>query len=364
MDGDIAPVPELLALCERHDAYLMVDDAHGFGVIGPEGRGTAAHFGLASPCQCGRVCRRSRAGYDAPVIEWILQRARSYMFATGAPAMVAATLRASLKVIFTLLPSDTAIQPLIVGSNACALQLMRSRPVLRLPPTCANTRCAVGGSFTCSMRICWLRFQLAARYHFSFRRRLCSLRQFKLCLLSAAGACSTRRKVDSASRRSCSITGAVDTTPACAYQRGQCAPASAPCTQPGFGAGISARNNGANSDNAWPTTPKAVPAAELSAPAQGGIATTASAECDRSHFVLRTDTPRCTGLRFQVNFPLCRTMPAVQQSLCGAHQQHPSAPTIAFGWCLRVGQRLLHRGTGGLRATTLGFPALLRLFAA
>lgn len=178
MDGDIAPVPELLALCERHDAYLMVDDAHGFGVIGPEGRGTAAHFGLASPRLIYMATLGKAAGVagafvagDAPVIEWILQRARSYMFATGAPAMVAATLRASLKVIaaegwrreqlrqriaqlraglaglpWTLLPSDTAIQPLIVGSNACALQLMAQLqqaglwvPAIRPPTVPANT---------------------------------------------------------------------------------------------------------------------------------------------------------------------------------------------------------------------------------
>lgn len=178
MDGDIAPVPELLALCERHDGLLMVDDAHGFGVIGPEGRGTAAHFGLSSPRLIYMATLGKAAGVagafvagDAPAIEWILQRARSYMFATGAPAMVAATLRASLKVIesegwrreqlsqriaqlraglaglpWTLLPSDTAIQPLIVGSNADALFLMQQLqqaglwvPAIRPPTVPANT---------------------------------------------------------------------------------------------------------------------------------------------------------------------------------------------------------------------------------
>ncbi|MES3010962.1 MAG: 8-amino-7-oxononanoate synthase [Pseudomonadota bacterium] len=178
MDGDIAPVPELLALCERHDAYLMVDDAHGFGVLGPDGRGTAAHFGLASPRLIYMATLGKAAGVagafvagDAPVIEWILQRARSYMFATGAPAMVAATLRASLTVIeaegwrreqlrqhiaqlraglaglpWTLLPSDTAIQPLIVGSNTDALALMQRLqdaglwvPAIRPPTVPANT---------------------------------------------------------------------------------------------------------------------------------------------------------------------------------------------------------------------------------
>lgn len=49
MDGDVAPLREMLALCEQHNAWLMIDDAHGFGVLGPEGRGTAAHLGLDSP---------------------------------------------------------------------------------------------------------------------------------------------------------------------------------------------------------------------------------------------------------------------------------------------------------------------------
>lgn len=49
MDGDLAPVPELLALCERHDAYLMLDDAHGFGVLGQQGRGILEHFAVSSP---------------------------------------------------------------------------------------------------------------------------------------------------------------------------------------------------------------------------------------------------------------------------------------------------------------------------
>lgn len=178
MDGDIAPVPELLALCERYDALLMVDDAHGFGVLGPDGRGTAAHFGLSSPRLVYMATLGKAAGVagafvagDAPVVEWILQRARSYMFATGAPAMVAATLRASLKVIaaeawrrkqldqrigqlraglaglpWTLLPSDTAIQPLVVGRNADALHLMQQLqqaglwvPAIRPPTVPADT---------------------------------------------------------------------------------------------------------------------------------------------------------------------------------------------------------------------------------
>lgn len=173
MDGDIAPVPQLLALCERHDALLMIDDAHGFGLLGPQGRGTAAHFGLNSPRLIYMATLGKSAGVagafvagDAAVIEWILQRARSYIFATAAPAMIAATLRTSLQVIteeewrrphlaqliaqlrdglaglpWSTLPSDTPIQPLIIGSNHDALAVMHDLqqqglwvPAIR-PPT-------------------------------------------------------------------------------------------------------------------------------------------------------------------------------------------------------------------------------------
>lgn len=178
MDGDVAPVPELLALCERHDALLMIDDAHGFGVLGPQGRGTAMHFGLNSPRLVYMATLGKSAGVagafvagDDAVIEWILQRARTYTFATAAPAMIAATLRASLKVIageawrrshlqqliaqlrgglaslpWATLPSDTAIQPLIIGSNADALAVMHDLreqglwvPAIRPPTVPLNT---------------------------------------------------------------------------------------------------------------------------------------------------------------------------------------------------------------------------------
>jgi 8-amino-7-oxononanoate synthase len=150
MDGDLAPLPELLALAERHDAWLMVDDAHGFGVLGPQGRGTLAHFGLASPrlLMMGTL-GKAAGGAGAFVagsenaVEWILQKARTYIFSTAEPALIAhalltaidlieqgearrenlaariAQLRGSLKPKrWTLLPSDTAIQPLVIGGNA------------------------------------------------------------------------------------------------------------------------------------------------------------------------------------------------------------------------------------------------------
>ena len=160
MDGDLAPLSELLALCERHDAWLMVDDAHGFGVLGEGGRGYLSHWGVKPSTIASRVIYMATLGKAAgvsgafvagsvPAIEWLMQRARSYMFATGAPALIAEALRASLRVIeaegwrrehlkvlharlregLQGLPwkapaSDTAIQPLILGDNATALKVM------------------------------------------------------------------------------------------------------------------------------------------------------------------------------------------------------------------------------------------------
>jgi 8-amino-7-oxononanoate synthase len=156
MDGDLAPLPGLLDLCERHDAWLVIDDAHGFGVLGPGGRGALAHFGIASPRvvymgtlgKAAGVSGAFVAGSD-DVIEWVLQRARTYVFSTGTPPMLAAALAASIGLVereewrrerlrelvgrlragvaglpWRLLPSDTPIQPLVVGDNRAALGLM------------------------------------------------------------------------------------------------------------------------------------------------------------------------------------------------------------------------------------------------
>jgi len=173
MDGDIAPLPRLLDLCERHDALLLVDDAHGFGVLGPQGRGSVAHFGLRSPRivyvgtlgKAAGVAGAFVAGADE-VVETVLQRARTYIYTTASPVLLAAAVEASLELIHggdwrrerlrelivrlkrelrgvgvALAPSDTPIQPLMIGGNAEALALsaaLRERgmlvPAIR-PPT-------------------------------------------------------------------------------------------------------------------------------------------------------------------------------------------------------------------------------------
>lgn len=179
MDGDIAPLPALLELAEMHDAWLVVDDAHGFGVLGPEGRGTLAHFGItATPrliymgtlSKAAGVTGAFAAG-DAQVMEWLLQRARTYTFTTAASPIIAATLLKSVELIrhgedrrtklFSLLkrlhaglaktqwewsPSPTAIQPVIIGSNEKTLQIAQALakqgilvPAIR-PPTVPKGR--------------------------------------------------------------------------------------------------------------------------------------------------------------------------------------------------------------------------------
>jgi 8-amino-7-oxononanoate synthase len=158
MDGDIAPLPALAALAAEHGAWLVVDDAHGFGVLGRSdepGRGALAHFGLESERivymgtlgKAAGVAGAFVAAHPA-VIDTLVETARSYIFTTAAPPLLADALRASLNIIRTdaarhahlvsliarfrsrmralpwqLLESRTAIQPVVVGSNAAALEL-------------------------------------------------------------------------------------------------------------------------------------------------------------------------------------------------------------------------------------------------
>ena len=155
MDGDLAPVPELLALCEQHDAWLLLDDAHGFGVLGENGRGILSHFKVASK----RIIYMATLGKAAGVfgafvagepllIEYLLQQARTYIYTTATPPALSASVLQALKIIaqedqrrqhlqlliktlkndlhlqrWQLGASGTAIQPLLVGSNQAASSL-------------------------------------------------------------------------------------------------------------------------------------------------------------------------------------------------------------------------------------------------
>ncbi len=192
MDGDVADLRGLVALCERHDALLLLDDAHGFGVLGPQGRGALAAVGLSGAAASRRVLYMATLGKAIGVagafvaghyslVEWLLQKTRSYTYATAAPALLAEAVRASLRCVlgaegerrrqhlqaliarlqaglqpgadagiaaagWALLPSSTAIQPLIIGDNTAALAVMaalRERglwvPAIRPPTVPAGT---------------------------------------------------------------------------------------------------------------------------------------------------------------------------------------------------------------------------------
>lgn len=172
MDGDIAPLPSLLELAERHDAWLVVDDAHGFGVLG-EGRGTLAHCQVASERIVYMGTLGKAAGVagafvaaNGAIIETLLQTARTYVYTTASPPLLACALQESLALIrgepqrrerlrtliarfragaaalpWRVLPSQTAIQALWVGDNQSALRLSEALwqrglwiPAIR-PPT-------------------------------------------------------------------------------------------------------------------------------------------------------------------------------------------------------------------------------------
>ncbi len=106
MDGDVAPLPDLVALAEAHDAAVYVDDAHGSGVMGPGGRGTVAHFGLEGrvDVQVGTLSKAIGVlgGYVAtsrPLVELLEQRGRPFLFSTSHPPGVAAACLAALDVL-------------------------------------------------------------------------------------------------------------------------------------------------------------------------------------------------------------------------------------------------------------------------
>ncbi|MGE0355574.1 MAG: 8-amino-7-oxononanoate synthase [Burkholderiales bacterium] len=127
MDGDIAPVPELLALAERRDAWLVLDDAHGIGVLG-EGRGTLAHFGVASPrIVYMATLGKALGGYGAfvagepEVIAWLMQRARPYVFSTALPPAAAAAATEALRLLEEEPSLVASLQARIAGFRAdCA----------------------------------------------------------------------------------------------------------------------------------------------------------------------------------------------------------------------------------------------------
>ncbi|MCX6358938.1 MAG: glycine C-acetyltransferase [Armatimonadetes bacterium] len=156
MDGDVAPLPDIVELAERYDAAVMVDDAHGSGVLGG-GRGTAYHFGVHQrvDVQLGTLSKAVgvMGGYIAGralLRDWLVQRARPFLFSTAHPPAVAGAILAALDLMetdpsfterlwantrhwqgglkamgFDIGVTETPITPIMTGSEAKALELQR-----------------------------------------------------------------------------------------------------------------------------------------------------------------------------------------------------------------------------------------------
>lgn len=157
MDGDLAPLPELVTLADEYEAWLMVDDAHAFGVLAG-GQGSRAVFGLSADrvpihvVTLGKALGVSGAAVagSSELIEYLVQRARPYIYTTALPPALAEALSVALEILSSepwrqsyleelikefrvgahcrhldLLPSDTPIQPLVLGSAHRALYWSR-----------------------------------------------------------------------------------------------------------------------------------------------------------------------------------------------------------------------------------------------
>jgi glycine C-acetyltransferase len=156
MEGSIAPLPDLVELCRRHDAILMVDDSHATGVLGTNGRGTAEHFGLLGEIDIitstlGKALGGAAGGFaagSAALCDYLTQRARPQLFSNALPPTVAASALASIEYLeghpervatlrdnaryfrerllelgFRPLPGETPIIPVILGETAAAIRM-------------------------------------------------------------------------------------------------------------------------------------------------------------------------------------------------------------------------------------------------
>ena len=156
MEGSIAPLPDLVELCRRHDAVLVVDDSHATGVLGEHGRGTAEHFGLVGEIDVitstlGKALGGAAGGFvagSAAACDYLTQRARPQLFSNALPPTVAASALASIEYLeahpervttlranaayfrerllelgFKPLPGETPIIPVILGETAAAIKM-------------------------------------------------------------------------------------------------------------------------------------------------------------------------------------------------------------------------------------------------
>lgn len=132
MDGDLAPLSELEAICRTHAAALMIDDAHGFGVIGQRGRGAPEHFGMRPDIYVATLGKSLGAAGafvagSENLIEFLIQRARSWVFSTAPPPAIAAAAREALRIVETepelRQQLHRNIQRLVSGAGQLGLKL-------------------------------------------------------------------------------------------------------------------------------------------------------------------------------------------------------------------------------------------------
>ncbi|HEU4955236.1 MAG TPA: glycine C-acetyltransferase [Gemmatimonadales bacterium] len=156
MEGSIAPLPDLVELCRRHEAVLVVDDSHATGVLGARGRGTAEHFGLVGEVDIitstlGKALGGAAGGFvaaAASVCDYLTQRARPQLFSNALPPTVAASSLAAIEYLeahpgrvatlqenaryfrerllelgFKPLAGETPIIPVILGETAAAIRM-------------------------------------------------------------------------------------------------------------------------------------------------------------------------------------------------------------------------------------------------
>ena len=173
MDGDLAPLPDLLTLCQTHEATLVIDDAHGTGVMGKNGRGTIEHFGVdpQDVIQMGTLSKAigTSGGYvagPASLKDYLINTAKAFIYTTAQPPAIAAAASAAIRIIqheparrerlrtnrdalhtaltgmgFQLADSQSPILPIIVKSPETALKMSQALyeagvyvPAIR-PPT-------------------------------------------------------------------------------------------------------------------------------------------------------------------------------------------------------------------------------------
>ncbi len=158
MEGDLAPIPDIVDLAKRYDAVTFVDDSHGTGVMGPSGRGVVEHFGLDGEVDIitstlGKALGGAAGGFVAStseVIDMLIQASRPQIFSNALPTTIAASAKKAIEILeaspnlvqklrgnadylrqnlrrigFTPLESESAIIPIIVGETSFAIRMSR-----------------------------------------------------------------------------------------------------------------------------------------------------------------------------------------------------------------------------------------------